>query len=247
MSTRTRWNGVRRASVMRGASVAVAGACLASAAASGYAATAEDAAFESEFEPAAEAEAVAPAEAPAASVVELDIAIAEAGDDGIAGQSLAAYLDRLVRRAEDVDAMPDCLPEKPQALAAVDLFDVLGDVDDATEAAWREAMDEFAGTLAAEPAVAVADGNADVDVDADADVDVDANADADERFVVLADTDDATEAAWREVMDELAGTPAPDQPPAEPAAAAGDEPAVPEASAAEPLQEEENVRIDFFP
>ena len=256
---RTRWNGIRGASV-------AAGVCLSSAA-SVVAAAADEAAFESEFEIAAESSEVAPPEAEQAqeaSVVGLDIAIAEAGTPATADaeQALGIYLDRLVRRAEDVDVMPDCLPEKPLlAAGAIDLYDVLGDTDEATEAAWREVMDELAGTPAAERITADADAGDRIEVLADADEATEAawrqimdelagtpSRDRSDLVDVLADADDATEVAWREVMDELAGTPAPEQLPGEPAAAVSDEPAVPdESSAIDLVPEEESVRLDFFP
>ena len=265
MRNRKRWNGIR------GASVAVAGVCLSSSLASASVAGAEDVAFESEFElPAELIQASEPVEitsSPAVevSVIQFDIAIAEAGEDGSAELAISCYLDRLVRRAEDIDVLPECLPETP-TLAAVDLYDVLGDVDEETEAAWKGVMDELAGTPRANEIAADDDARDDlVDVLADADEateaawkgvmdelagtpranpiaeDDDARADL---IDVLADADEATEAAWREVMSELAGTPSAENP----AASVEDKPAVPELSATdvEP-EEDENFNLDFFP
>ena len=142
---KSRWNGIYCAS----AAVA-AGVCLSSSVAGAGTEVAREANFETEFElPAALAAAVttaavaaaptpevapAPASAPAANAAAAAIApdCAKSAAACDAGKTtLAAYLDRLARRAEDVDVMPECLPEK-RVEAAVDApgADNLGAVDE---------------------------------------------------------------------------------------------------------------------
>ena len=132
---KTRWNGIGRTVGMT--SAAVAGVCLSSSVASAWT-TSRDQDFETEFDIAPEAPASADGQR------ESDVAAAPAAEQS--AQTVGSYLDRLVRRAEDVDVMPECLPEKQPAAT-----ETRGGEDAAATALDEEAWQAFMAELIGPP------------------------------------------------------------------------------------------------
>jgi hypothetical protein len=128
-----RWNGFGKSVGMT--SAAVAGVCLSSSVASAWTSS-RDADFETEFDVEAGPEVTA-----AATEV-------SAPADGQAGETVSSYLDRLVRQAEDVDVMPECLPEKRPASGE----NAKAAAADAEDAAWQDFMAALIGTAEAQGA-----------------------------------------------------------------------------------------------